>query len=387
MSSLPLVRRLVGVFCLLFLVMGPGCQAVRPRPSDGYWAQQATQVAQQRLRAEGRADSGGGFFRDRAGLSVCAAGGSSTTARDAGATGGSSASAKAHASGVTGGLPASARADASFMLASSQILAVTMPDPSDSTTASLSEAAPGSPTTQTAAERGPPPGFFETLVRDGKRTPRELWRDTKNVYTNTPNLVILGLAGAASIALHPEVDHQIARHFEHHHILQSGARSTFEILGNPGIHWAVAGTMYIASQQFQATKEYEVARTLASALIINDLTTMAFKAAAWQKDPSGVYFGWPSGHTSSTMTVAAVVHQAYGPLAATPLYGVTTLVAIERLDDHDHWFSDVIFGGVMGWVIGHTVAGGRLPEINGGQIVPYVDPVTGAAGVAWWKSF
>jgi hypothetical protein len=275
----------------------------------------------------------------------------------------------------------------SLAAAPDDVLAAATADGPESGSAAPSDAAPESPTTQPAVARGPRPGFFETLVRDGKRTPHELWRDTKRVYTNTPNLIILGLAGAASIALHPEADHRIAEHFEHHHIFQHGARSTFEILGNPGIHWAVAGTMYIASQQLQMTKEYEVSRALVSALIINDLSTLGLQVAAWQKDPSGVYFGWPSGHTSSTMTVAAVMHQAYGPLAGAPLYGLATLVAIQRLDDRDHWFSDVIFGGAMGWVVGHTVAGGRLPEINGGQIVPYVDPLTGCAGVAWWKSF
>jgi membrane-associated phospholipid phosphatase len=27
------------------------------------------------------------------------------------------------------------------------------------------------------------------------------------------------------------------------------------------------------------------------------------------------------------------------------------------MDEGDHWASDVLFGAVLGWVVGHTVAG------------------------------
>lgn len=385
-----LVRSCAGALCLVFFGFLCGCQGARQALPDSRWAREAAAVAAQRLRGvpDAVVRGGGGALAARPASGVIA----SCPASPA-AVGPDMPAAQAETAAVdrpagerpfllSAQAPGSPEAEPVFRKeAEGEILAAMMPDAPDET-----DAASGTPATQPAEARGPLPGFFETLVRDGKRTPRELWRDTKRVYTNTPNLVILGLAGAASIALHPEADHRIARHFDHHHIMTKDARSTFEILGNPGIHWAVAGTMYIASQQLHMTKEYEVARTLVSALIINDLSCLTLQVAAWQKDPSGRYFGWPSGHVSSTMTVAAVMHQAYGPLAAAPLYGLTTFVAIERLDDKDHWLSDVIFGGALGWVVGHTVAGGRLPEIGGGQIVPYVDPLTGSAGVAWWKS-
>jgi len=384
------VRLCAGALCLVLFGLLGGCQGARQALPDGHWAREAAAVAAERLRAAPDV--------------VAEGSGQALVVRPAGRAPVSSPFCPAGAGAdIPSPLPETAAVDRRggeqpFLLAAQPpglpqavpvspeegpdvIFAATMPETSEET-----DAASGTPATQPAEARGPLPGFFETLVRDGKRTPRELWRDTKRVYTNTPNLIILGLAGAASIALHPEADHRIARHFDHHHIMTKDARSTFEILGNPGIHWAVAGTMYIASQQLQMTKEYEVARTLVSALIINDLSCLTLQVAAWQKDPSGRYFGWPSGHVTSTMTVAAVMHQASGPLAAAPLYGLTTFVAIERLDDKDHWLSDVIFGGALGWVVGHTVAGGRLPEIGGGEIVPYVDPLTGSAGVAWWKS-
>ena len=83
--------------------------------------------------------------------------------------------------------------------------------------------------------------------------------------------------------------------------------------------------------------------------------------------------------------MASVLHQAYGHLVGVPLYGLATMVAIERLDSEEHYFSDVVMGAVLGTVVGHSVASGRDPEFFGWKIVPYANP-EGGAGVAFMKS-
>ncbi len=233
--------------------------------------------------------------------------------------------------------------------------------------------------------RGPLPGFGQTVWRDFKRIHLDLWDDTKRVYWNPTNAVILITAGGASLALRPEVDDDIEDYYRHHHTVSKGWRDTFGLLGNPGFHFAMAGAWYLAGQQLQHTKTYEVSKTLFSALIINGVSTSALKLAACTDSPNGEAFGWPSGHTSSAFTVAAVMHQAYGHWAGIPLYGVAGMVGLTRLDDREHHFSDVVFGAAMGLVIGHTVASGHRPQIFGGDLVPYADPTTGGGGLAWFK--
>ena len=103
--------------------------------------------------------------------------------------------------------------------------------------------------------------------------------------------------------------------------------------------------------------------------------------------PDGGRYSFPSGHTSSSVTFATVMHKAYGPWVGVPLYGLSALVAMERLDDGEHWISDVVFGAALGLVVGHTVADGRPPEIFGGQLAPYVNPENGISGIAWVKTF
>src|ERR1043166_6383971 len=115
---------------------------------------------------------------------------------------------------------------------------------------------------------------------------------------------------------------------------------------------------------------------------------MIGQTATWDKSPNGEWGTSPSGHTSSTFCIASVLHEAYGPAVGIPMYALGTLVAIERLDDREHYFSDVVFGAVMGTVIGHSVASGRDPEFFGWKVIPYADPRDGGStGIALYKSF
>ena len=84
--------------------------------------------------------------------------------------------------------------------------------------------------------------------------------------------------------------------------------------------------------------------------------------------------------------MATVLNDAYGPVVGVPMFGLTALVGAERLDSGEHHLSDLIFGAALGWVVAETVMKEHRPEIFGGQIVPYADPVNGTAGVAWFKS-
>jgi membrane-associated phospholipid phosphatase len=237
-------------------------------------------------------------------------------------------------------------------------------------------------------QRRPLPGFWETVSRDFETLPSDLWDDTKAVYGNAPNLIILGLTYGGSLAIQSTgPDDTIEDSLRDKSIFKEDFADAFGALGNPALHFGAAGVWYLLGQQRQDDKTYEVGRTLFSALIVNGLSTVAGKLASWDNSPNGEYFAFPSGHTSSTFTVASVMHQAYGPLAGVPLYGLGVLVAVERLDDGEHYFSDVVMGGVMGLVIGHSIAGEHELELFGGRIVPYADPYQGATGIAWHFEF
>jgi membrane-associated phospholipid phosphatase len=236
---------------------------------------------------------------------------------------------------------------------------------------------------------GPLPGFWETVKRDLREVPRDLWEDTKAVYTSGPNLLILGLAYGGSLAIQESgPDDTVEDSFRGgHRTFGNGWRDAFGAAGDPGTHFALAGLWYLVGQQSQDEKTYEVGKTLFSALAINGLSTLVGKAASWDDAPNGKFGAFPSGHTSSAFTVASVMHRAYGPWVGVPLYGLGALVAYQRLESNEHYLSDVVMGGVMGLVIGHAVAGEHEFELFGGRIVPYADPASGTSGVAWVMHF
>lgn len=243
--------------------------------------------------------------------------------------------------------------------------------------------------TSRSRRSGPLPGFWETVERDLREAPRDLWEDTKAVYTSGPNLLILGLAYGGSLAIQESgPDDTVEDSFRGgHRTFGDDWRDAFGAAGDPGTHFALAGLWYLVGQQSQDEKTYEVGKTLFSALAINGLSTLVGKAASWDDAPNGEFGAFPSGHTSSAFTVASVMHRAYGPWVGVPLYGLGALVAFERLESNEHYLSDVVMGGVMGLVIGHAVAGEHEFELFGGRIVPYADPASGTSGVAWVKHF
>lgn len=234
----------------------------------------------------------------------------------------------------------------------------------------------------------PLPGLWQTIGRDLRAAPDDLWEDTKSVYANGPNLVILGLTYGGSLAMQEtSVDRSVEDSIGDGRIYSNDLADTFGALGNPALHFGVAGLWYLVGQQRQDERTYEVGKTLFSALAINGVTVMLGQAASGDHAPNGERGTFPSGHTSSTFTFASVMHEAYGPWVGAPLYAVGVAVAAERIDDREHYLSDVVMGAVMGLVIGHSVAGEHELELFGGEIVPYVDPGTGAQGIAWHVSF
>lgn len=234
-----------------------------------------------------------------------------------------------------------------------------------------------------------PGDFWTSFGRWGKEMPETLLDDTGAVFTNWVSLAGIGAAGVVGITVAGTgVDNTVADHFTSHgHQLNSFWDSVGDAGGNPGTHLAVAGTLYITSLARMDSENYEKASALMNALIINDLATLGLQQTVRTHSPNGDPTGWPSGHTSSSFTFATVVMEEYGPLAGVPAFGFAAFVGYERIDARNHDFSDVLSGALLGMAIGHAIAQNHMPRINGFQILPYVDPGTGAVGVAATKSW
>lgn len=227
---------------------------------------------------------------------------------------------------------------------------------------------------------------MERLTDDAKRMPGEIWKDTKNVVSSTENVAILLLAGGASGYVRCDQDDGIANHFEGHHTFSRDFTIAVGTAGNPGTHFAAAGAAYLYGLLKEDDQTRDVGYSLIEALSLTGLTTISLKLIAQDDSPNGELLAWPSGHTSSTVTVAAVLDEYYGPWVGLPLYALSGFVMYERMETGEHWASDLVFGAAIGYTIGKTVATRCKPTIFEMDVQPYISG-SGAIGVALSKEF
>ncbi len=87
---------------------------------------------------------------------------------------------------------------------------------------------------------------------------------------------------------------------------------------------------------------------------------------------------FPSGHTASAFAMMTVIARQYPQwYVKYPAYALAVSVGIQRMTDRQHWPSDVLIGGAIGYWIGHTLAT-RRPH-NSSSIA--VAPLLGAQQV------
>ncbi|MHC4356754.1 MAG: phosphatase PAP2 family protein, partial [Planctomycetota bacterium] len=217
-----------------------------------------------------------------------------------------------------------------------------------------------------------------------------LKEDSKETFLRADNATALLLAGGASIIMHnTHADTNIERHFDKHPSLHGFEDESLNVLGHPATHFGATTLWYFLSAENEDDLNRQRAWTMRTALSLTWVATMGLKLARNNETPNGKDYAWPSGHTSSSFTVASVLDEFYGPKVGIPAYIAASAVAYRMMDTGDHWASDVVFGATLGWVVGHTVAGRHKKlEIAGFDIVPYVGQTEESkTGIGFLKRF
>lgn len=254
---------------------------------------------------------------------------------------------------------------------------------------SAEEAAPepnAAAQTPAASAKGdaPPPlaplngrSFSEVLASDLRRAPAAVWRGAKHSFAKPENLLILGLALGADRAVRANVDDEVREDFRRHDTSLAETGDFGSVIGNPVLHLGVAGAWYAASVGRRDAKHHALSTTMLEALSVNALATGLLKVSMDDAAPNGEHWGWPSGHMSSSMCFASVMHEYYGWKVALPLYLLAGYSGASRLEDREHDLSDLVFGAALGWVVGHSVVKGELPQVGGFKVLPYGGPQAG----------
>lgn len=217
----------------------------------------------------------------------------------------------------------------------------------------------------------------ESLFSDIETLPQLVLDDMAEIYLRKDNFIALSLAGTASIVMHNNgTDDKIADNFEDNKSLNEFGDRGLDFVGGPGQHFAFTGLWYLFAAANDDELNKERAWIMLESLSVTGFTTLTLKAARNNDTPNGKDWAWPSGHTSSSFTVASVLDEFYGPAVGIPSYIVAGAVGYRMMETGDHWGSDVVFGAVLGYITGHSIAGEKKQELKIGQfdVLPYFQP-------------
>lgn len=217
------------------------------------------------------------------------------------------------------------------------------------------------------------------------------------------NNLYLHAAGIVSTALlvSTSSDYYVFKYFNEHPAYGDAAR--------PVIHFAqyfpfaIGGSLYafgkLNSDKEAVAASFAVLQSSALAFVYNSLLkavtgrphpdwrgesdmealSKTFRFGFWR---GGIFWGWPSGHTSSTMAVVSALTSFYPERTWLKIvgYGYTAymIFGVSSLNRGGmHWFSDAVAAAFMSYAIGSTVGKyyrsqfeNKAPSQTGGGISP-----------------
>jgi membrane-associated phospholipid phosphatase len=181
-------------------------------------------------------------------------------------------------------------------------------------------------------------------------------------------------------------------------IPRDGPPNTFGKVMSPfGQYWALypaALAFAVAGQHKRDQKAFETGGLLIQALTDSAIVVGALKLAAGRERPNqgdgGGHFlkgdySFPSGHAIASWTFASVVASRYRNKKAVPIlaYTVAAAISVSRVTGRDHFASDVLAGGAMGFFIGRFVVQTRESRDGGSLsrrtsvLLPRLSPMLG----------
>ena len=216
-------------------------------------------------------------------------------------------------------------------------------------------------------------------------------REDARGVANWDNALVLGVGLAGAMGIRHDLDNRVRLNVARHPLRWGDGSKALGRLAEPQYQVPVILAVYAHSLRTQDEELHEFSKSLLSAFTISGLTTLAVKGIANTDRPSpewnGGHFGFPSYHSASSFTIAAVVDEYYGPAASVPAYALAGLIGWSRIDEKDHDVSDVVFGAVLGYVVGKSVAKKHRTGNSRLRMLPYVHPTDGTTGLLFDRPF
>ena len=133
------------------------------------------------------------------------------------------------------------------------------------------------------------------------------------------------------------------------------------------------GAFYLYGEFREDRKSSATALLGLESVVISGVFTTALKSLTHRNRPntghsadtwhgprvSSSNMSFPSMHSASAFSLATVFATEYSDNRYIPpvVYGIATLTALSRINDNEHWASDVCFGSAVGFFTARTICG------------------------------
>ena len=153
--------------------------------------------------------------------------------------------------------------------------------------------------------------------------------------------------------------------------------------GNGWAELGLIGGFYVFGHMEHSRRAAETARLSLESLIDTTIVVTALKSVTQRPRPNdhngrGTFFkgghSFPSGHAASTWSIASVIANEYGDRAAVKYgaYAAAAAVSLSRYTGRNHFLSDVLVGGALGFYTGRFVY--HSHHVSGSQPDNGTDP-------------
>ena len=220
--------------------------------------------------------------------------------------------------------------------------------------------------------------------------PSMFWNDAKSIVT-WPNVIVLGAAAGGAVAVRDNLDQRVRYETAEHPLRWGQGSVVLRQFGEYSYQVPVLAGVYALGLWTENDHLHEFSVAAFSAYGLTAISTVAIKGVTNTTRPTTQFenghYGFPSYHAASTFSIAACIEEYYGWQVGLPAYALAGLVGWSRIDQREHDLSDVLFGSVLGFVIGKSVSAAHLDRRANMKITPYYDAQNRAAAVSLEKRF
>ncbi len=164
--------------------------------------------------------------------------------------------------------------------------------------------------------------------------------------------LLIGSAATGGAVL---VDDEIHNKFKNEN--DEAVSQTANQLGRPYVLAPVLGALFITGLNSENERFRSFSYSLVTGYVVDVAMYSSIKAVSNRERPDGSNRNaFPSGHATDSFMIATVLHKHYGRKAGIIGYSVASVIAGTRLKRDVHWFSDVVAGATLGYIIGSTVS-------------------------------